>query len=196
MGRTEALKYVMQRMLYTFKTTITAAHAMKLFTAKKESKRSWPEHYLYLVVVSDAEQQVLDNIVRYAASELSTILMAKYQTHRIDYLVHAEELAHFAQAIEMEALSGRSFGKEVVAHVDESVSRKETDTFHGCGKVGHLKKNCRSKKNDDKKRVRGPKDGGSITLAVGEGRGRNGSRATGKSLAMAIGDDSNDEYDD
>ena len=95
----------MQRMLDTFKTTITAAQAMKLFTAKKDGKRSWPEHYLYLVAVSDAaggaEQQVLDNIVRYASSELSTILMAKYETHHVDYLVHAEELAHFAQAIEM-----------------------------------------------------------------------------------------------
>ena len=43
---------------------------MKLFTAKKEIERSCPEHYLYLVAVSDAaggaEQQVLDNIVRYA----------------------------------------------------------------------------------------------------------------------------------
>uniref|UniRef100_A0AAV1VBC4 Uncharacterized protein n=1 Tax=Peronospora matthiolae TaxID=2874970 RepID=A0AAV1VBC4_9STRA len=80
---------------------------MNLFTAKKESKRSWPEHYLYLVAVSDAaggaEQQAMDNIVRYASSELSIILLAKFQMYRIDYLVHAEELAHFAQAIEMEA---------------------------------------------------------------------------------------------
>ena len=80
--------------------------------------------------------------------------------------------------------------------MDESVSRKETRTCHGCWKVGHLKKACRSKKNDDKKRGRGPKDGGSITLAVGEGRGRNGSLATGQSLAMAVGDDNNDEDDD
>ena len=88
---------------------------MKLFTTKKENKRSWPEHYLYLVDISDAaggvEQQVLDNIVRYASPELSTILMAKYDTHRMDYLVHAEELAYFAQAIEREARPGRFFGK-------------------------------------------------------------------------------------
>uniref|UniRef100_A0AAV1UQE2 Uncharacterized protein n=1 Tax=Peronospora matthiolae TaxID=2874970 RepID=A0AAV1UQE2_9STRA len=48
------LQYVMQRMLDTFQTTITAAQAMKLFTTRKEGKRSWPEHYLYLVAVSDA----------------------------------------------------------------------------------------------------------------------------------------------
>ena len=76
------------------------------------------------------------------------------------------------------------------------MSRKQTRTCHGCGKVDHLKKDCRSKNHDGKKRCRGPKDGGIITLAVGEGRGRNGSRATGQSLAMAIGDDSNDEDDD
>ena len=27
---------------------------MKLFTTEKENKRSWPEHYLYLVAVIDA----------------------------------------------------------------------------------------------------------------------------------------------
>ena len=100
--------------------------------------------------------------------------MLKYQTHRIDYLVHTEELGHFEQAIEMETRSGRSFGKEVVVHMDESASRKETRTCHGCGKVGHLKKDCRSKKTDEKKKGKGAKDGGSITLAVGEGRGSNG----------------------
>ena len=72
----------MQRMLDTFKTNITATQAIKLFTKKKDNKRSWPEHYLYLVAVSDAaggaEQQVLDNIVRYASPELSTIMMTKY----------------------------------------------------------------------------------------------------------------------
>ena len=71
------LQSVTQRMLDTFKTSITAAQAMKLFTAKKDMKRSWPEHYLYLVAVSDAsggaKQQVLDNIVRYALPELSAL---------------------------------------------------------------------------------------------------------------------------
>ena len=86
-------------MLDTFKTTITAAQAMKIFKTKKEDKSSWLEHYLYLVAVRDAaggvKQQVSDNIVRYASPELSTILMAKYETHRVDYVVHAKELAHF-----------------------------------------------------------------------------------------------------
>ena len=49
------------------------------------------------------EQQVVDNIVRYASPELSTIRMAKYQIYRLDYLVNAEELVHFAQKIEMES---------------------------------------------------------------------------------------------
>ena len=54
--------------------------------------------------------------------------MAKYQTHRVDYLVQAEELAHFAQTIEMESRSGLAFGKEVVEHVEDSALRKETHT--------------------------------------------------------------------
>ena len=66
-------QYVMQRMLDTFKTNITAAQEMKLYTAKKYIAHSSPKHYLHLVAVSDAaggEQQVLDNIVRYASSEI------------------------------------------------------------------------------------------------------------------------------
>ena len=109
---------------HEFKTSITASQSRKLFTAKKDQNRSWPEHYLYLVAVSDAcggaDAQVLDNIVHYASSELHTVLMAKYDGNRVDYLTQAEELAHFAQAIEMEARPGRFFVKEVVAHVDES----------------------------------------------------------------------------
>lgn len=62
--------------------------------------------------------------MRYVSIELSAILMAKYETHCVHYLVHTEELAHFAQAIEMEARPGRSFGKEVIAHVDDFTSRK------------------------------------------------------------------------
>ena len=78
---------------------------MKLFTAKKDPKRSWPEHYLYSVAVSDAcggaDAQVLDNIVHYASSELHTVLMAKYDGNRVDNLAQAEELTHFAQSVEL-----------------------------------------------------------------------------------------------
>lgn len=48
------LQYLMQRMLDTFKTTITAAQAMKFFMMKKDGKRSWPEQYLFLVAVRNA----------------------------------------------------------------------------------------------------------------------------------------------
>ena len=110
-----------------------------------------------MVAVSDAkggaEQKEMDFIVRYASSVLDTILMARYQTHRVDYLVYTEELAHFALATEMETRWGRSFGKEVVAHVDESASRKETRTCHGCRKVGHLKRYCRSKNTGSTKKT-------------------------------------------
>ncbi|CAI5720384.1 unnamed protein product [Peronospora effusa] len=81
-------------------------------------KRSWPEHYLYLVAVSDAlggaDAQVLANIVHYASSELHTVLMAKYDGKRVDYLVQVEDLAHFAQYVELNTRNAASFGKDVV----------------------------------------------------------------------------------
>ncbi|CAI5733039.1 unnamed protein product [Peronospora farinosa] len=60
---------------------------MKLFTAKKDHKRLWTEHYLYMVAVCDvcgggAEARVLDNILYYASADLSTVLMAKFDAGR------------------------------------------------------------------------------------------------------------------
>uniref|UniRef100_A0AAV1UG45 Uncharacterized protein n=1 Tax=Peronospora matthiolae TaxID=2874970 RepID=A0AAV1UG45_9STRA len=46
------LEQAMQRLLHTFATKITPAQSMKIFTAPKSIKRSWTEHYLYLVEVS------------------------------------------------------------------------------------------------------------------------------------------------
>ena len=166
---------------------------MKLFTAKKDMKRSWPAHYLYLVAVSDAaggdEQRVLDNIVRFASPELSTILMEKYQTHRLDYLVHAEELAHFAQTIEMESRSGCALGREVVAHVEKSMFRMETRTCYVCGKSGHVMAGCRSKKTDHTNGGCRAKGGGNIVLAIGEGTSIKSSRHAKSDEKLTIGED-------
>ncbi|KAE8974926.1 hypothetical protein PF005_g26457 [Phytophthora fragariae] len=57
------LQYVMERMLDAFKTNITHAEAMKLFTAPKDVKRSWPEHYMYLVAISEVTGSSADYLV-------------------------------------------------------------------------------------------------------------------------------------
>lgn len=64
---------------------------MKLLVSRKDPKRSWPEHYLYLVSVIDAcggtESLVLDSVLQYASSELRTVMMAKYGHTRTDYKI-------------------------------------------------------------------------------------------------------------
>ncbi|KAE9208587.1 hypothetical protein PF002_g19359 [Phytophthora fragariae] len=157
------LQYVMERMLETYKTNITPAQAMKLFTASKDPKRTWPEHYMYLVATSEAcgggaDYLVLNNIVQYASADLRTVLMAKVDGTRTDYLQQSEELSHFAQSWELEA-KGKNFGKEMVGAVGER-QRKETRRCHGCGEVGHLRAACPSFQ-------RGVT--ADITLAVNEG---------------------------
>ncbi|KAG6587155.1 Integrase catalytic core protein [Phytophthora cinnamomi] len=117
------LQCVMEKMLETFKTNITPAQAMQLFTAPKDTKRTWPEHYMYLVAVSEAtgggaDYLVLNNIVQYASADLRTVLMAKVDSTRTDYLAHAEELAHFAQAWKIEAKK-KNLGRELVGAVSE-----------------------------------------------------------------------------
>ncbi|KAE9174481.1 hypothetical protein PF004_g26649 [Phytophthora fragariae] len=160
------LQYVMERMLDAFKTNITPAQAMKLFTAPKDAKRSWPEHYMYLVTISEAtgssaDYLVLNNIVQYASPQLRTVLMAKVDQSRTDYLQHAEELAHFAQSWEIESTKQKSLGRETVNAVRESgYQRKETRSCHECGRVGHLRATC----PDRKQRA-------DLTLAIGEKSG-------------------------
>ena len=60
---------------------MTQAQETKLLTAIKDTKRSWPEHFSYLVAVSDvtggAEEIVLENIVQYASTDLRHVLTAK-----------------------------------------------------------------------------------------------------------------------
>lgn len=74
------MQYVMERMLEAFKTNFTPAQAMTLFA--KDSKRTWPDHDMYLVASSDAsgggvDYLVLNNIVPYASADLRTVLLAK-----------------------------------------------------------------------------------------------------------------------
>ncbi|CAI5727522.1 unnamed protein product [Hyaloperonospora brassicae] len=54
---------------------------MKLSSQRKDPKRSWPEHFLYLVAVGDArggaDELVLDNIVNFASAKLALVLKEK-----------------------------------------------------------------------------------------------------------------------
>ena len=63
------------------------------------------------MAVSDAcggaDAQVLENIVHYASTELHTVLMAKYDGSRPDYLAQAKELANFAQYVKLDTRSSR-----------------------------------------------------------------------------------------
>uniref|UniRef100_A0AAV1UE63 CCHC-type domain-containing protein n=1 Tax=Peronospora matthiolae TaxID=2874970 RepID=A0AAV1UE63_9STRA len=138
----------MGRLLETLRTTSTAGQSMELFSQKKEAKRSWAEHFLYLVAVSDprgeADSLVLDNIVHHALPDLMNVMRAKYDPAWTDYLRHAEESTHFATSIE---LGFRPVMCEIVAtHVEASSKRKGSRKCFGCGKTGHIQANCRGKR--------------------------------------------------
>lgn len=139
------LQYVKERMLQTFKTTSTPAQAVKLFTSPKDSKRSWPEHFMYMAAVSkatggDSDYLVLNNTVQYASENLRTVLMAKVDGNRTDYLQRAEALAQFPQSWELEPAKHKNLGREVVSAVAER--RKETRKCHECGELSHLPVAC------------------------------------------------------
>ncbi|OWZ02905.1 hypothetical protein PHMEG_00025456 [Phytophthora megakarya] len=136
------LQFVMEKMLEAFRRSITPAQAMDLFVEPKSSKRSWPEHYMYLLAVLDAcgtlsDYMVLDSIVQYAVPSMKVVLMAKVDGTRMDHLQHAEEIAHFAQSWERN-VKAKGLGKQFVSAVSDG-KQKETRRCHECGEVGHLR---------------------------------------------------------
>uniref|UniRef100_A0AAV1VI54 Integrase catalytic domain-containing protein n=2 Tax=Peronospora matthiolae TaxID=2874970 RepID=A0AAV1VI54_9STRA len=163
------LEYIMEQLLRTFKTSITASQAMKLIMAKKDARRTWAEHFLYMVAVSEArggsDSLVLDNIVHHASPELVNVMRSKYETTRLDYLRHAEELAHFAQSIEH---GSSAVGREVVAaHVEGKP--KGAITCYRWGRPGHIAANCRARVvHEDETPAEG--GGASMILALTEKR--------------------------
>ena len=83
---------------------------------KKSANRTYAEHFLDMFAVCDArsvaDSLVLHYIVHHASPEHMNVMRAKYDPTRVDNLRHAEELAHFAQSIE---LGSGAIGLEVVA---------------------------------------------------------------------------------
>lgn len=92
---------------------------------------------------------VLNNIAQYSSDSLRTVLMAKGEGTRTDYLQQAETLAQFAQFWELEPARYRNLGREVVNAVTEP--RRETRKCHECGEVGHLRAACPDVRNGDEK---------------------------------------------
>ena len=72
----------MKQLLRTIKLSITAIQAMKLSMAKKDARRTWAEHFLYMAAFSEArggaDFLVLDTIVHHASPKLINLMLVKY----------------------------------------------------------------------------------------------------------------------
>ncbi|CAH0475505.1 unnamed protein product [Peronospora belbahrii] len=136
----------MEKTLEAFKTSITPARAIVLFTQRKNPNRICPEHSMYLTAIlevckNNGNYLVLGNIVQYAASkEMQTILLAKENHTRTDYLVQGEQFAHFAKAYKLhngrKTLRRKRAFKSIVRFVSDR-QRKEMRRCHSCHEVGH-----------------------------------------------------------
>ncbi|CAI5714762.1 unnamed protein product [Peronospora farinosa] len=65
---------------------------------------------------------------------MRTVLLAKVDPTRSDYLVQAEELAHFAQAYEFNVGREKTLGQEIVGSVSER-REKEMRRCHSCNET-------------------------------------------------------------
>jgi hypothetical protein len=97
---------------------------MELFLKPKPKTRSWCDHLTYLVEVSHAaggkDDMVLISIMKYAAPELRTVLMARAGSPRENPLLEAARLANIAQQL---TLSDRSI-RSLVARLTQSSTKK------------------------------------------------------------------------
>uniref|UniRef100_A0AAV1T110 CCHC-type domain-containing protein n=1 Tax=Peronospora matthiolae TaxID=2874970 RepID=A0AAV1T110_9STRA len=132
------LEYIMEQLLRTHKTAITASQAMKFFMAKKDARRTWAEHFLCM---------------------LMNVMRSKYETTRLDYLRHPEKLAHFAQSIDH---GSSAVGREVVATHVEGIL-KCAITCYRCGRPGHIAADCRARVVHDDET---PAEGGGASMIL------------------------------
>ncbi|KAG3059802.1 hypothetical protein PI124_g21022 [Phytophthora idaei] len=133
-------------MLETFKTNITPAQAMRLFTVPKGGKMAWPEHYMHLVVVSeasggDADYLVLNNIVQFASARCFGGSGKQFEGRLSTEEEQTEELAHFAWSWELEPARHGNLGKEVVTAVGEG-RKRERQRCYTCDQEEHLREAC------------------------------------------------------
>ncbi|OWZ01373.1 hypothetical protein PHMEG_00027251 [Phytophthora megakarya] len=132
------VEHVMPRMLETFNVRITLGQSMNLFIAPKYGKRTWTEHYLYLVYLvvvreacGGADNLVLDNLVLYRKE--------------------AEE--QFAQSAERDMNNTRHMDKDMTAAVSEA--KPKPRKCYVCGSEKHLTKACPNRNNVSGKRSAG-----------------------------------------
>ena len=71
---------------------------------------------------------------------------------------------HFAHSIEIENKTGKTSGREIVAAVTDERRRNDTRSCDNCGKQGHLKIDCRSKRIFNKS----TKNDGEVVLAAND----------------------------
>ena len=74
---------------------------------------------------------------------------------------------------------------EVVAHMGESMTRKKTRTCYGCGKLGHVKAECCSKRTGDSNGVRRSRCDGNMVLSIALVKGSKGISSVKNYLSMA-----------
>jgi hypothetical protein len=128
-----------------YRVRLSVEQAVAIFQRPKPKGRSWGEHYIYLVEVSHASgglpNLVLESIVKYAAPDMRQMLLARADLESNDWLLQAERLANFAQAMTLDERPSRALGREVNAMDSPTVTSVDI-TCSYCKKKGHLLKNA------------------------------------------------------
>jgi hypothetical protein len=146
------LEFVMLKLLNAFIVKVTLDQAADFFRRPMPKNRAWNEHYIYLTEVSHSAvgmpRYVLDGIVKYAAPELKSTLLAKASMETTTPLLEAEKMANFVQSMIMEERPARALGRHVNAIEETSILSVEAIVCSYCKRKGHTVEECRTKKGD------------------------------------------------
>ncbi|OWZ05616.1 hypothetical protein PHMEG_00022260 [Phytophthora megakarya] len=127
------LEHVMNRMLVTFMTTISAAKGLQLMTAEKQKTRTGTDHYQYITYVAErsgcSDLHVLQSLCKSAPSYLQSAMLTRLTSQRVYYLQQATELVSFA--IEYEETMNKQ----------DNVPEDDTTWILDSGSSVHLVKN-------------------------------------------------------
>ena len=153
--------YVMEHLRRNYVVRFSQTQVDRLFTVRKDPKKSWGQHHLYLLAASEAcggrPDLVLENVAYHAATDpdLRILIRSRYQPDHPDPLRHAEELIHYAQSIDMgsslrlSASTTANGTRNVASNVHAIASPDERRCWY-CHEPGHRKKDCPSRKERSK----------------------------------------------
>ncbi|OWY93418.1 Mitochondrial Carrier (MC) protein [Phytophthora megakarya] len=149
------LFYALELMNATFTVRLSMQDAAVMFTAPKDSGRSWNDHFLYLIALMRATDaspaMVLQNIIRHASPRFSPTLLGRYNEARPDLMLRAQELVQFAQRFDTDAMNRKETGKDREHSIGDAKMLQLREGWTHCPCVSTTEKSKQTRRGESER---------------------------------------------